>query len=496
MEKYLENNPSAEVVVNSMRAMGYSFESAIADVVDNSIAVKATLIELKFPIDPMDCYVAICDNGSGMTRERLIEAMKYGSQTEDGTRAIDDLGRFGLGMKTASLSQCRRLTVASKYNGVLSAFVWDLDVIDTKKGWYMIECTESQIAQIKHIDFLNDYDSGTIVLWENFDYIEKSSAGNVYAELSRLKDVTAEYLSLIFHRYLNRDASNRVTIRVNNFSISGLDPFLENHKKTNVRHKIDIPIPDSDGIERYVSVQPYVLPFQKDLTAEDKKMSGGIENYRSKQGFYIYRNERLIIWGTWFGRHRDELTKYARIKVDIPNTLDDIWNIDIKKQSATIPSRIKNRLTRAVDEAMDIAVKAQTFRGRVSKVDDKIDYIWDRIKGREEQFSYRINRESKIFELLKGRVDDETWSYFEMVLEEIEKSVPYQQIYIDKSQNKINEEFDQEEINDIKSKAEMFISMAKAVGNNDIKAIIDNLFLSEPFCKVPSIKEQLLEEYL
>jgi hypothetical protein len=496
MNNYLENNPSAEIVVNSMRAMGYSFESAISDVIDNSIAVKSSLIELKFPIDPTECYVAICDNGSGMTRERLIEAMKYGSQTEDGTRAIDDLGRFGLGMKTASLSQCRRLTVASKHQGAMSAFVWDLDVIDAKKGWYMIECSSEQISNIKHIDFLDKYNSGTIVLWENFDYIDKSSGGNVYAELSRLKDSTAEYLSLIFHRYLNKEGSAKVTIRVNNYTLSGLDPFLENHKKTNIRHKIDIPIEDSDGVERFVTVQPYVLPFQKDLTAEDKKLSGGIENYRSKQGFYIYRNERLIIWGTWFGRHRDELTKYARVKVDIPNTLDDIWNIDIKKQSATIPSRIKSRLTRAVDEAMDIAVKAQTFRGRVAKVDEKIDYIWDRIKGREEQYSYRINRDSKIFELLKGRVDDETWTYFDMILEEIEKSLPYQQIYIDKSQNKVNEEFDQEELNDIKSKAEMLISMAIAVGNSDYKAIIDNLFLSEPFCKCPSLKEQLMEDYL
>ena len=145
---------------------------------------------------------------------------------------------------------------------------------------------------------------------------------------------------------------------------------------------------------------------------------------------------------------------------------------------------------------MDIAVKAQTFRGRVAKVDENIDYIWDRIKGREEQYSYRINRDSKIFELLKGRVDDETWTYFDMILEEIEKSLPYQQIYIDKSQNKVNEEFDQEELNDIKSKAEMLISMAIAVGNSDYKAIIDNLFLSEPFCKCPSLKEQLMEDYL
>ena len=491
MEKYLENNPSAEIVVNSMRAMGYSFESAIADVIDNSIAVKSSLIELKFPIDPTECYVAICDNGSGMTRERLIEAMKYGSQTEDGTRAIDDLGRFGLGMKTASLSQCRRLTVVSKHQGIMSAFVWDLDVIDEKKGWYMIECTADQISSIKHIEFLEEYPSGTIVLWENFDYIEKASGGNVYAELARLKDSTADYLSLIFHRYLNKEGSAKVTIRVNNYSLIGLDPFLENHKKTNIRHKIDIPIEDSDGIERFVSVQPYVLPFQKDLSAEDKKISGGIENYRSKQGFYIYRNERLIIWGTWFGRHRDELTKYARIKVDIPNTLDDIWNIDIKKQNATIPSRIKSRLTRAVDEAMDIAVKQQKHRGRLEKVNDDIDYIWDRIKGRGDNFTYKINRNSRIFELIHNSVSDEIWAQFDMVLEEIENAVPYQQIYIDKSQNKVDEEVDEERIAEIKAKAEMLIRIAVELGGTTRESAIAELLKAEPFNQYPELNDLL-----
>ena len=273
-----------------------------------------------------------------------------------------------------------------------------------------------------------------------------------------------------------------------------MDPFLENHKKTNVRRRIEIPILDSKGVERYVSVQPYVLPFQKDLTPEDKKLSGGIENYRSKQGFYIYRNERLIIWGTWFGRHRDELTKYARVKVDIPNTLDDIWNIDIKKQNATIPAIIKSRLTRAVDEAMDLAVKAQTYRGRIDKVDEKIDYIWLPIKTREDQHMFCINRESRIFDLIREKVDDETWSRIDMVLEEIENSLPYQQIYIDKSQNKIDDEISPERLAEIEAKAQMLVTIALSLGNESRDQIIERLFCSEPFSKYPQLKQKLMEE--
>ena len=111
-----------------------------------------------------------------------------------------------------------------------------------------------------------------------------------------------------------------------------------------------IPVTATDSREYLVSVQPYVLPFQKDMSKEDIEKIGGMENYRTSQGFYIYRNERLIIWGTWFGRQKGELTKHARVMVDIPNTLDDIWGIDIKKQNASIPKILKHQLKKAVDD--------------------------------------------------------------------------------------------------------------------------------------------------
>ena len=490
MKNLKENKPTADILMISMRAMGYSFESAIADIIDNSISASAKNVFLKFPIDPMDCYVAICDDGFGMTKEELFDAMKYGSEQKRGNRAADDLGRFGLGLKAASLSQCRKLTVASKKDGVISAYIWDLDVILEKKDWYMIECSAYDISNIRQISWLDNVDSGTIVVWENFDLIEKSS-GNVYSELNKYQESTSNYLSLIFHRYLNKTGANKLSIKINNFELLGFDPFLENHTKTNVRKRVEIPVEDSEGIERMVSVQPFVLPFQKDLSAEDKKLSGGIENYRSKQGFYVYRNERLIVWGTWFGRHRDELTKYARIRVDIPNTLDDIWGIDIKKQNAKIPAVIKKRLTRAVDEAMDIAVKQQKHRGRIEKIDDDIDYIWDRIKGRGDNFTYKINRQSKIFNLIHDNVSSEIWAQFDMVLEEIENSLPYQQIYIDKSQNKVDEEYDEERLAEIKAKAEMLLRIAVDIGGNTRQKALEELMKAEPFNNFPELKDIL-----
>ena len=217
MDNLKKNKPTADVLMISMRAMGYSFESAIADIVDNSVSALAKNVQLKFPMDPLaDLYVAICDDGWGMTKDELFDAMKYGSEQKKGKRADNDLGRFGLGLKAASLSQCRKLTVASKKDDQISAYIWDLDVVEKEKDWYVIECTDVQIESIKEISWLKENETGTVVVWENFDFIQKS-AGNVYTALNKYKEITADYLSLIFHRFLNKSGTNKLTMKVNNF---------------------------------------------------------------------------------------------------------------------------------------------------------------------------------------------------------------------------------------------------------------------------------------
>lgn len=491
-----KNTPAANKLMNSMRSMGYSFNAAVADIIDNSISAHAKRIDVKFPVSPNDLYVAICDDGCGMSKNELEDAMKYGSDLKGDERADDDLGRYGLGMKSASLSQCRKMTVISKKNDVTSAYSWDLDLVEEKQDWFMIEYAPNEIVQLKFSQYLDDKVSGTVVVWENFDFLRKNE-GDVFLGLSKIEEPLSKYLELIFHRYLSRTDERKVDIWLNNYHLIPVDPFLENHKKTNVRRKINIPIIDSNGIERMVTAQPFILPFQKDMSKKDKKLVGGMEDYRTKQGFYIYRNERLILWGTWFGRHKDELTKHARIKVDIPNTLDDIWALDIKKQTASIPNSIKRQLTRAVDEAMDIAIKVQTYRG--TTVNKTANPIWNRIVDEHtDSFRYEINRDSTIFDLIKKDVDDATWAKIDMVLEEVEKSIPYQQIYIDKSQNKIDENVnDKDRSDEIKTKARMLIRIAKQI-NPDRKAIdiINEVFKSEPFNKFMDIKEILLSEEL
>ncbi len=497
MAQIIQNRPTAEVLMFSMRAMGYSFEAAIADIIDNSISAGASQVQIGFPYSPTECFVTITDNGSGMTHDELFDAMKYGSVRKGSERAENDLGRFGLGLKAASLSQCRKLTVITKKNGTVSAMTWDLDEIEKNQDWTLIVHAPEEIPHLRNCDQLELLESGTVVIWENFDVIQKDigSAG-IYTELQRLAEVTENYLSLIFHRFLNKrpgDKAPRLSIYINEHKLSGLDPFLEHHKKTNQRRMIDIAVKDSSNVERHVLAQPYILPFQKDISKEDMKKLGGLESYRTRQGFYIYRNERLIIWGTWFGRPKGELTKHARIKVDIPNTLDDLWNIDIKKQSAKIPSVIKQRLTKAVDEAMDIAIRAQRYRGRIERVVTEVEYVWDRISLRDGLFTYRINRSARIFDLLQDELSPVTWQKLTMVLDEIEGSLPCQQIYLDKASNCLDETVDDSRRNDVLSSAQMILPMIMDNNGGDRAKAVSTLFSAEPWCNFTDMKDQLME---
>lgn len=497
MSKDLENIPKADMLMGSMRSMGYTFESAIADVIDNSISANCSVVKVLFPTNPLQkSCVGILDNGEGMDDKALFEAMRYGSAANEDTRSENDLGRFGLGMKSASLSQCKVLTVVSLKDTHLSAYTWDYNYIRDKKEWVVKKHNQDEIESFPYIDQLLEFSKGTLVLWKDFDVLSKSSDGQVYETLNNLKDVVGDYIALIYHRYLSLPTKNKLTMFVNNQKIKAQDPFLESNPKTTTKKERTIAINDTFGIERQIKIKPFILPFATDLSEKDKKLIGGIENLRSKQGFYIYRNNRLIIWGTWFGmKPRAELTKNARIRVDIPNTLDDIWSIDIKKQSATIPKRIQNQLKNTVTDALEISVRKQTHRGRKNKVDDKIDYIWDRMEGRNQNYYYQINRESKLYQFVKEKISEEDFGYFEMFIGEIEKNIPIQQMYIDKSNEAIEVEEADNRFNDVYQLGVTLIENIRKVSDKNVREIVEDVMKSEPFCNYSDIKEKLLKDY-
>lgn len=253
---------------------------------------------------------------------------------------------------------------------------------------------------------------------------------------------------------------------------------------------------DSTGKEQQIKVRPFILPYLSDMSKKDKELIGGVEDMRTKQGFYVYRNERLIIWGNWFGMtRRNELTKNARIRVDIPNSLDDIWSIDVKKQVAKIPKRIQNQLTKMVNDALGISVSKQTHRGRKQKVDENIDYIWDRIEGRNKNFYYKVNRDSELFKFVFSRLAEEDIEYVKMLVSEIEKNVPMQQIYLDKSNDNVIIEEDEHREDEVYQLAITMIDASKVISSSSVSELINNFMKSEPFCQYEQLNGRLKEYY-
>ena len=357
----------------------------------------------------------------------------------------------------------------------------------------MFELEQQDIDKVRGVDDLRAQKSGTLVVWNDFDILEKASGGQVYATLNDYKEKIIKHVGLTFHRFINAPRNQKIAFYVNNHKVKGLDPFLENNPKTTRKKEVSVALMDSSGIERQIWVQPFVLPFQKDLSESDIEKLGGIDDLRTKQGYYVYRNNRLIIYGTWFGLPRNELTKNARIRVDIPNTLDDIWKLDVKKQSAVIPKAIQNQLNRKVREAMDISVRQQTHRGRKNNIDDKIDYLWNRIEGRDSHFFYEINRESKLFKFVEEQIPEEAKSYVDMLLEELERNVPIQQMYIDQANNSIIPKEAEDRENDILQEAIMMVNFAKVF--KEPREIIDTLMTSEPFCNFEGLRDKLYKHY-
>jgi len=411
--------PYAPAMLESLRAIGYSFEAALADIIDNSIAAQATRVDVQFRTQP-NPYVAIIDDGSGMSPDALVEAMRHGGLGPNQERSATDLGRFGLGLKTASLSQCRRLLLATCKEGATSGAVWDLDRIIETGEWTLGILGPDELAQVPHIEQLKTWGHGTIVLWQEFDRALAGESSQATA-LGELVDRGREHLSLAFHRYLDGDAP-RLQIAVNNATVTATDPFLSAKSQR-------LP-PESLAVDgSTVSFQAFILPHLSRMSRADLELAGGEDGLRRHQGFYVYRNKRLITYGTWFRLLRqEELTKLARVQVDIPNTLDHLWALDVKKSTAFPPEAIRAGLHRVVDRIAGTSRHVYQFRGR--RTATAVTPVWERIAVRDG-FNYLINRGHPAVELARLALKDDEGPRIDQLLRSIELSLPIDTLYND-----------------------------------------------------------------
>lgn len=480
--KTVQLPPYAPTLIESTRAIGYTLEAAIADIMDNSVSAFASYVDIFFfPVD--DAYIAILDDGTGMNASELEAAMRYGSQNPNDKRKSTDLGRFGLGLKTASLSQCRTLTVASKQGPQIEVRRWDIDHVIATGDWsLLIFDSQEEIDAIPRIEELKKCSTGTLVVWQNLDRL-KMGARNFNRSMPKKMDAVRSHISLVFHRYLRGEKGiNKIQMRMNNTPIEPADPFLT-QRNTQVMADEILEIEDSK-----VLVRPYILPHVSHLNNEEISSLGGKDGLRKCQGFYIYRNRRLLVWGTWFGMmHQAELSKLARVQVDIPNELDDLWTLDIKKSTAAPPEEVKNNLDSVIARLAEHSKRTWVFRGK-KETQDSIIHVWQRLKGRHGGSYYVINRDHPLVEVFSDSTP-EIKRNVDNLLKMIETSLPLSSLYLDLNSDKSIENDSGISPLDAENMLQGLLALQPTTtGKNEL---LDKLAKTAPFIDFP----QLIEKY-
>ncbi|MEP0923405.1 ATP-binding protein [Leptolyngbya sp. ST-U4] len=422
--------PRASAMIESLRAFGYNIQTAIADLIDNSITAKAKNVWLEFSWNGTDSFISIRDDGKGMSEGELVSAMRPGSQSPLEERDQDDLGRFGLGLKTASFSQCRRLTVASRTRGSATAVRrWDLDYVNQTDQWRLLRSaapgSESRLVELETMT------AGTIVLWECMDRVvgdARASDRGAHDHFLETAETVEHHLAMVFHRFLEK--RNCLKIWINGNPVKPWDPFLVDEKATQA-----LPEEKFSIRRRKLLVQPYVLPHHSKIDQGTHTRAAGPAGWNAQQGFYVYRNERLLVPGDWLGLgfQKEEHCKLARIRVDLPNSLDDEWNIDIKKSRARPPASLKSDLRRIARATRQRAVEIYRHRGKVIARENAEKHVfpWDR-KIRRGKIFYSINQEHPLVQQALN-LPGEHKSTVRALIRLLEETVPVQQIWIDAS---------------------------------------------------------------
>jgi hypothetical protein len=375
MSRFVTVLPSARKLMASLRDIGYDLPSAIADLVDNSIDAGAENVDVTFREEGSCSWVRVADDGIGMGSAELDEAMRYGSSRSYSASA---LGHFGLGLKTASLSQCRRLTVASKRRkgGRVVARRWDLDLVAERDSWDLESPPKSELPP----QLLEPLEggTGTVVLWENLDRILAFRNPDGAATKRALATMAAEvgaHLGMVFHRFITGEwahGESFVNIAVNGEPVLAWDPFAREEPRTRILPRQKIDLVRENGSKASLTVQPYVLPAQTRFSSpEAHQVAAGPNRWNRQQGFYVYRRDRMIQSGGWNRiRTLDEHAKLARIAIDLPSGHEELFGINVAKMSVVIPEAARASLRTIASAVVQQAQSSYRDQLRGTAIDE------------------------------------------------------------------------------------------------------------------------------
>lgn len=429
--KKTQAEPEASSMIETFRAIGYSVEAAIADIIDNSISAGAQNIWVDYEWNGEATIISMIDDGRGMSNDELINAMRPGSKNPLDVREIKDLGRFGLGLKTASFSQCKKFSVISKNkSGETSWWCWDLEYVNEVKSWSLVNYypNESFLHKIKQSS------KGTAVIWWDIDRLTKGTqADNTESidKFMRTMDTVKKHLSMVFHRYM----SEGLKIHFRGREIEPWDPFMIG--TDGLQAKGDVYLD-----KRKIMIKGFVLPHRSKLTAEEYNYGKGPkDSWTAHQGFYVYRNKRLLVAGDWLGIgnfKREVHYDLCRIMIDLPNDCDDDWQIDIKKSLARPPLKFRDEILSVAKDVRAQAVEVYRHKGKIikrihSQTEDQ--FLWEDYKRHDKRF-YKLNRKHPVLKQLLESANSYKGE-IEKALRFIEETIPIPLITLKENQNEV-----------------------------------------------------------
>jgi len=465
--------PNVSSLAKSLRDIGYTLELAVADLIDNSISANAEHIDICLVSSNESPVFSILDDGEGMNSEDLIEAMRLATKDPGDQRDADDLGRFGLGLKTASFSQCKLLTVISKTkSSVASVAQWDLDKVIKSNQWILnqldIEDIQEDTPLLKEF---NDLESGTLVFWNKVDKISVE-------EIARRVSKASEHLSMVFNRFISgKDDVNQVSIKLNGIEMDAFDPMDKSNPETLFEEPVVVEI---NG--KKVRMQACILPSASRTTKSTFEKNATPNGYLRAQGCYLYRANRLLTYGTWWGIiKRHDGNNLVRVEVDIDNSQDEDWKIEINKSgfNAKPPNGIRGDLRAVIKSATRVGRGVIGGR-RVVKNRTKTMF-WNVVRyDNNERFGYSINKKHPLYKELIDSIDEDQAQLLSIYLNELQKYLPVEDI--NRSLIHTPHDFDQKNSASInKQDLEDLIEKLKQSGLS--KEAVENLLAAEGFDK-------------
>lgn len=418
--------PEAAPLMQTYRSIGYSLETALADIVDNSISAGAKNIWIGCDWQGDQTTISIKDDGCGMNNEEAVSAMTLGKISPLHHRNENDLGRFGLGLKTASFSQCKKLSIFTKKEDFHDLYwCWDLDYVTQSNSWELIRWMPE-----KYISALDSMDHGTVVIWSDLDQLipigttkkDEKAQKKFYESMSKAE----AHVAMTFHRFIE----NGLNIYWANHKVEAWNPFFTSENKVQPQPAEIFYIRDQE-----VVMKGYVLPKKNDFSSEEAFLKAeGYKGFAHQQGFYIYRGDRLLVAGNWMGLLKPkDSTKLARISVDLPNTVDSEWLINIMKSTATPPSIVRDKMK---SYGLSITKLAENvYKTRKKRTNNRQNTyqqyqpLWSECTENGE-WSFVINQNNILVKNIKEMAVTNPSKAFDTFINLIESTLPVQKIYI------------------------------------------------------------------